>query len=188
MERPSHKEYELVRDENTQIKENEIRVKANRRRFPYVAYIVKVLKEGKHKSVSLIGSGQAINILLSTIKLLRTRVAGVHTSVELEVGQRVLKFEPREDYRDKLEPITKTRSRISMRAEVSLEKLDSIANSGGYLPPVDKADLIKPEEFLDIIKDYQERTPRDREGEDRPPRRNRGRRGRGRGRRNRNRR
>lgn len=184
MERLSHKEYELIREEQTPIKENEIRVKAFRRRFPYVAYIIRVLKEGKHESVSLIASGQAIQILLSTIKLLRTRVEGVHASVNLEVGQRVLKFEPREEYKDTLEAVTKTRSRISLKAEVSLEKLDSIVNSGGYLPPVEKSDLIKPEDFMEIIKDYQERTPRDRggEGEDRP-RRGRGRGGRG-GRRN----
>merc|ERR1712137_648483 len=177
MERISRKEYELVREAQTESPDNEIRVKAYRRRFPYVAYIVKLLNEGKFESVNMIASGQAIQKLLDTVKLLRNRVSGVHCSLTVEVSKRVLRFEPREDFKETKEPIEKTRMRMSMKAVISSKALEEITSSSGYLPPMDDSELLKPEEFQNIVKEYNEKEKKPRgegEGESR--------RGRGRGR------
>lgn len=181
MERISRKEYELVRENQTESPDNEIRVKANRRRFPYVAYIVKLLNEGKFESVNMIASGQAIQKLLDTVKLLRNRVSGVHSCLAVEVSKRVLRFEPREEFKETKEPIEKTRMRMSMKALISLKALEEITSSKGYLPPTADADLIKPEEFQTIIKEYNEKERKPR-GEGDPEDRRRNRRGRGWGR------
>ena len=186
MNRISRKEYDLVRDAPVESPDNEIRVKANRRRFVYVAYIVKLLEEGKHEQVTLIGSGMAIQVLLDTVKLLTTRVKGVHSCLKVEVSKRVMKFVPREEYKEELKPVEKTSTRTSMKAIISLKALDCITKSDAYMAPEDVADLIEPEKFLEIIKEYneKERSPRDEDNDvDRRGRgRGRGRGGRGRGR------
>lgn len=183
MNRISRKEYDLVRDAPVESPDNEIRVKANRRRFVYVAYIVKLLEEGKHEQVTLIGSGMAIQVLLDTIKLLTTRVKGVHSCLKVEVSKRVMKFVPREEFKD-LKPVEKTSTRTSMKATISLTALDCITKSDAYMAPEDEADLIEPEKFLEIIKEYneKERNPRDEDDDvERRGGRGRGRGGRGRG-------
>merc|ERR1712137_53967 len=182
MERISRKEYELVREAQTESPDNEIRVKAYRRRFPYVAYIVKLLNEGKFESVNMIASGQAIQKLLDTVKLLRNRVSGVHCSLAVEVSKRVLRFEPREDFKETKEPIEKTRMRMSMKAVISSKALEEITSSSGYLPPMDDSELLKPEEFQNIVKEYNEKEKKPRGEGEGESRRGRGR-GRGRGRR-----
>merc|ERR1712137_167908 len=182
MERISRKEYELVREAQTESPDNEIRVKAYRRRFPYVAYIVKLLNEGKFESVNMIASGQAIQKLLDTVKLLRNRVSGVHCSLTVEVSKRVLRFEPREDFKETKEPIEKTRMRMSMKAVISSKALEEITSSSGYLPPMDDSELLKPEEFQNIVKEYNEKEKKPRGEGEGESRRGRGR-GRGRGRR-----
>merc|ERR1712137_395790 len=165
MERISRKEYELVREAQTESPDNEIRVKAYRRRFPYVAYIVKLLNEGKFESVNMIASGQAIQKLLDTVKLLRNRVSGVHCSLTVEVSKRVLRFEPREDFKETKEPIEKTRMRMSMKAVISSKALEEITSSSGYLPPMDDSELLKPEEFQNIVKEYNEKEKNQEEKE-----------------------
>merc|ERR1712137_922448 len=187
MERISRKEYELVREAQTESPDNEIRVKAYRRRFPYVAYIVKLLNEGKFESVNMIASGQAIQKLLDTVKLLRNRVSGVHCSLAVEVSKRVLRFEPREDFKETKEPIEKTRMRMSMKAVISSKALEEVTSSSGYLPPMDDSELLKPEEFQNIVKEYNEKEKKPRGEGEGESRRGRGR-GRGRGSRRRDRR
>jgi len=180
MEKISRKEYELVREDQTESPDNEIRVKAYRRRFPYVAYIVKLLNEGKYESVNMIASGQAIQKLLDTLKLLRTRVSGVHCSLEVEVSKRTLRFEPREEFKETNKPIEKTRMRTSMKAVISLKELKEITSSKAYMPPMSDEDLIKPEEFQTIVKEYNEKEKKPRTEGEGGERRGRGRRGRGR--------
>merc|ERR1712113_202508 len=87
-------------------------------------------------------------------------------------------------------PIEKTRMRTSMKAVISLKELKEITSSKAYMPPMSDEDLIKPEEFQVIVKEYNEKEKKPRtegEGGERRGRGRRGRRGRGRGRNNRRR-
>ena len=179
MEKLSRREYQLVRENQTEGPENEIKIKGNRRRFPYVAYILKLLKEKDHEKVVLLASGKAIDNLLEVVDLLRQRVENVHTSLAFEVTKRKLRFEPREEYKEEKEVVEKTKMKTSMTATVSLKALDEIVKHSNYMPPMESEDLIRPDEFDNIVKEYNDkdnRRPRrndEEEDEDRPRRRGR---------------
>ena len=183
MEKLSRKEYQLVRENQTEGPENEIKIKGNRRRFPYAAYILKLLKEKDHDRVVLLASGKAIDNLLEVVDLLRQRVENVHTSLAFEVTKRKLRFEPREEYKNEKEVVEKTKMKTSMTATISLKALDEIVKHSNYMPPMDSEDLIRPDEFDNIVKEYNDKDNRryrrndDDEDEDRPRRRGRGQRG-----------
>jgi len=89
--------YKLVTKPIQETAENEIRVKATGKPFHYAAYAGKLLTDGTHPMVYMLGTGPATSKIIQAVEFLRKRVKGVHICYEIENTVFDDKFEPTEE-------------------------------------------------------------------------------------------